>query len=128
MTMVRLLLFVSVLMCVSFCLLAQQKQSTIPIPAGSARLFIRNIHITGNKHTRRRVILREMSIQEGDRILADSLSKLVDQNSKRLYNLSLFTDISINIDKINDSVIDWTIKLKEQWYIFPEISFQLADR
>src|ERR1700759_1093032 len=76
------LLFVFVLMCSPFCLFAQQKQLAIPPPGNShARLLIRNIHITGNKHTRRRVILREMSIHEGDRILADSLDALIDQNS-----------------------------------------------
>lgn len=127
--MVGRLSLIFIVMCLSFCLSAQEKHPASPAPfASQSRLLIRNINIIGNKHTRRRVILREMSIHEGDRILADSLGELVDQNNKRLYNLSLFTDISIHIDKVNDSVIDWSIRLKEQWYIFPEVSFQLADR
>src|SRR5690606_3219901 len=34
----------------------------------------------------------------------------------------------ITTDTISGSVIDWYIKVKEQWYIWPELSFRLADR
>lgn len=114
--------------CVCFSLSAVAQENDPPVSTTKPRVLIRDIHITGNKHTRNRVIFREMSVHPGDKVAADSMGAIVDLNSKRLYNLSLFTDISIRVEKINDSVADWQIRLKEQWYIFPEMSFQLADR
>ena len=94
----------------------------------SEHVVIRKINITGNKHTKRSIILREMSIGEGSIVSADSLYELTELNRKRLWNLSLFTDVIVTFERISDSTIDWNIKLKEQWYIIPELAFKLADR
>lgn len=92
------------------------------------KVLLRRIYIEGNKQTKNSIILRELSIREGVEVASDSLQTLSDLNWKRLFNLGLFTDIIIVMDTVNASVIDWYIKIKEQWYIWPELSFKLADR
>ncbi|MCD6064805.1 MAG: BamA/TamA family outer membrane protein [Flavipsychrobacter sp.] len=89
---------------------------------------LRSIFITGNKQTRDKFIRREMSVEEGDLIPADTLKTVLDLNQKRIFNLSLFTEVTVQVLKVDDSTIDWHINVIEQWYIIPEIAFQLADR
>lgn len=89
---------------------------------------IREIHVHGNEITRRSIVLREMSIHEGDSIPTDSIPDLLKENQLRLLNLSLFNEIDMDIEKVSDSEIDWHIHVKERWYIIPEIAFGLADR
>lgn len=69
-----------------------------------------------------------MSITPGMDVTSDSLGLLVEQNWKRLFNLGLFTDIIITIDTLSNSEVDFNVKVREQWYIWPEISFKLSDR
>lgn len=92
------------------------------------KLLLRYIWIMGNKVTRRKVVTREMNVAEGMLIDKDSLADIVELNHQRLHNLAIFTDVDILIDTIDKHTVDWVIKLKEQWYIMPEVAFKLADR
>lgn len=92
------------------------------------RIMIRKINISGNRITKANIILRELSIHEGEVIAADSMVQLIEKNKKRLFNLSLFTDVLIKPDTISAGEINWNIHVREQWYIIPELSFKLADR
>lgn len=89
---------------------------------------IRSIHIEGNKRTRRSIILREMSVAEGEKISKMKVPEEMEVNRKRLMNLSLFSEVVVNTVVINDTTIDWHIKVREQWYILPELTLKLADR
>jgi outer membrane protein assembly factor BamA len=93
-----------------------------------SHVFIRQIQIVGNKKTKRKIILREMNISEGDRVLVDSLGLYAEANRKRIYNLALFTDVTVTPARVSNDSADLYILVREQWYIFPEISFKLADR
>ncbi|WP_276132671.1 POTRA domain-containing protein [Polluticoccus soli] len=115
------------------CAVSGQENRFVSIPDSvnavpGKSYHLRSIFITGNKHTRDRVIHREMSVKEGALIPSDSLNLVLDLNQKRIFNLSIFTEATIAVLKVDDSTIDWHIKVTEQWYIIPEISFQLADR
>ncbi len=92
------------------------------------RVTIRSIVVTGNKVTRRAILLREISVHEGDTLTLDSISLLLNQNKLRLVNLSLFNDIDMKIVRITRTQVDWQISVKERWYILPSFSFELADR
>ncbi len=89
---------------------------------------IEQINIYGNKQTRRNIILREMSIEEGQVVPVDSLGALIEKNRLRLATVGLFTDINIVIDTVAQDRIIWNVHLKERWYYIPELAFQLADR
>jgi len=89
---------------------------------------IDTIEITGNKRTRREIILRELSIREQQQVRADSIPLLIEQNHQRLLTVGLFTEINISVDTLSPTLLRWKIDLKERWYIIPEFTFQLADR
>lgn len=93
-------------------------------------LIIDRIDIIGNEKTQRRVIENELDYQVGDTILIADLGKAMVYNEKRLLSTALFTDVQANI-------VDWDteqaratfeISVRENWYIYPTIVLEVADR
>ncbi len=127
--------FSCILVCLSGLLHAQQSESGITVTNNTdtvrrvaERVTIRHILVEGNRVTKRNIVLRELSVREGGEVAGDSLKALAELNWKRIFNLGLFADIHIETDTVAPDMVDWHIKLKEQWYIWPELSFKLADR
>ena len=89
---------------------------------------IGQIIIEGNKVTRRKVILREISIREGDLISVDSLARLIEETKLRLLNLQLFNEVDQHTVVDSSGIITWYISVKERWYIIPSVTIQYADR
>lgn len=109
------------------CVFAQHAKDTVmEQPAQS--VVIAQILLSGHKITNHKIILREMSIREGQVVAADSIDYLLQQNWERLFNIGLFTDIAFSVDTVSQDSIYIHIRLKERWYIIPEPTFQLADR
>lgn len=92
------------------------------------KLHLRAINITGNKVTRRSIILREMSVEEGDSISRREMDDIVTLNQKRIFNLSIFIEVKVTPVYPEQGVVEWDILVREQWYVIPEFNFQLADR
>ncbi len=90
-------------------------------------ITLRKIIIEGNRVTRRSVILRELSVHEGDILTLDSIQALLDENKLRLFNLQLFNEVEQRTEQ-NGNTVDWYITLKERWYIIPSLTIQYADR
>jgi len=104
-------------------------------PEGSVRVtesadYVRiiHIHVSGNKRTRPEIILREMSVYPGCRVDADSIPFLLEQNKLRIFNTALFNEVLIDTVHLTTHEITWHVRVKERWYIWPEVSFALADR
>lgn len=89
---------------------------------------VRKIIITGNQKTKSYIITREMQISEGDYIPIKNLRKRISSARKFVYNTTLFTEVTINVDNVSSTQIDIRVDLKERWYIFPIPQFQLVDR
>lgn len=92
------------------------------------KVWLRKVNITGNKVTRSSIILREMNVAEGDSLLYDEITALVNLNQKRIFNLSIFIEVQVHSDSVAPGIVDWNILVREQWYIIPEVTFKLADR
>jgi len=92
------------------------------------RVRVNKIIVAGTARTRRQILLRELSFKEGDLVGSDSLLYLRTLNKDRLYNTTLFTEVSLRFIPVDSTKIDLLISVKERWYIWPEVSFQLADR
>jgi len=107
---------------------ADTMQKYLPETQLSATVRVKQIIIEGNKVTRRAIILREMSVHEGDTLRVDSISRLLNQNKLRLINMALFNDIDMDIEKVTAREVIWHVRLKERWYILPSFTFELADR
>lgn len=109
---------------------AQAKQITTALNQAPAddKVLLRSIHISGNKKTRRAIILREMNVAEGDSLLKREMDEMLALNQRRIFNLSIFIEVIVEADSISPGVVDWHVKVREQWYIIPEVTFKLADR
>ncbi len=94
----------------------------------SNKFIIEKINFKGNKRTHASILLRELNLQLLQEIAVDSLPYFLKTNCDRLYNTSLFTDVSIGVDTVAANIIHLNIWVKERWYIYPEVSFELADR
>lgn len=125
----RLLLHIICLLIVTpaFAQMAETTDANTTSAAG-AKYLLDSIKITGNKVTRRSIILREMSVQEGDSISKQELDELVKVNQKRIFNLSIFIEVKVTPVQKAPNVITWEVLVREQWYVIPEFTFRLADR
>jgi len=92
------------------------------------KIYLRQLVITGNRVTRRSIILRELSVQEGRSIAVDSIDYLLKESQLRLLNVSLFTMVDVRSVRVSEDTADWQVNVKERWYIIPKPAFQLADR
>ncbi len=96
----------------------------------TAKVQVVAIEIEGNKKTKEPVILRELDFIKGDSILISELSRRLEINQQNVQNTGLFVTSEIKI-------IDWNtiqnrvviqIIVRETWYIYPYLIFELADR
>lgn len=93
-------------------------------------VIIDKMIIIGLKKTQRNVILKEIDFNSGDTIGLDQLAGRMSKNEKRLQSIGLFTVAKINVKNWNTdlAVCDIEIMVQENWYIYPYIIFELADR
>ena len=89
---------------------------------------IRHIVFEGNERTKESVLLRELSVIEGTKIRSAEIDELAEMNRKRLMNIMLFSESAVVTEIVDDSTIDWKVKVREQSFIIPEFTVRLADR
>lgn len=105
--------------------------SSVHVSAQSSDYFIiNNIILEGNGHTRDNVIHNELAFSVGDTVYVTQFYNLKLENEKRLLGTALFTYVGINIKNWNPekSIADIKIELRENWFIYPSLIFELADR
>ncbi len=103
------------------------KEHNLPVQVFEKQT-VTNIIISGNKRTRPEIIRREMSVQAGQQVIADSMQFLIHQNQLRIFNTALFNEVLIDTIRTGIYTMIWHVQVKERWYIWPEFSFALADR
>lgn len=91
-------------------------------------VVVDDIQTTGNKITKYHIILRELSVHACDLVPKDSLASLLRQNKQRLINTGLFNEIELRWDTLSKHSYRLNVSVRERWYVWPEVSFQLADR
>ncbi|MFL5728315.1 MAG: POTRA domain-containing protein [Cytophagaceae bacterium] len=125
--MPRLFLF-SLLFCSLFS--TKIKAATTWQQADSADMgliLIKSISIQGNKRTKDRIILREMSFKAGDTLRNEAIEKAILLSRNRIFNTGLF--VTVDLLLIGDlPEKDLVIHVKERWYTYPVPIFELADR
>ena len=91
-------------------------------------IHINRIFIVGNKVTKDRIVLRELTVKSGDIVYSTELPIILDMDKKKLINTRLFNTVEIRTLEFQDNEIDLLIELNERWYTFPAPIFELADR
>ncbi len=90
---------------------------------------VNSIEIVGNKKTKNSIILRELSFKVGDEISLSSIDKNITLSQQNLINTSLFNSAIILGNFNADSTqINFTITLRERWYVWPSPIFEVQDR
>ncbi|MBK7817858.1 MAG: hypothetical protein IPJ60_10130 [Sphingobacteriaceae bacterium] len=95
----------------------------------SLQYKIGSISISGNKKTKDKIILRELVKKSGDTLTLKDLPAINQRSEFNIFNTYLFIYDSI-ICKVNDEykTIDYTVKVKERWYIWPIPFVDFLDR
>lgn len=95
----------------------------------SVTLFtVKGIIVSGNKHTKRQIVLRELSFKEDERYPLNVLVDKFNESKKQLLSTELFYDAVIALKNFEDHDVNIQVNVKERWYIFPLPFFKLADR
>ncbi|RYF89071.1 MAG: hypothetical protein EOO03_06920, partial [Chitinophagaceae bacterium] len=94
----------------------------------TAKIFVSDISIDGNKKTKRYIIEREMRFKKGDSVLASALMEKLQLSQELIYNTTLFTEVILLPTFISANEMQVRVKVKEKWYIYPTPQFQLIDR
>ena len=122
--------------------LFQSQEQTVPTTPGQVQLpaaadtvdnrtlEVNRIIILGNKITRDRIILRELSLKPGDTISSVRIDNQLVRDRAKIYNLRLFNTVVVRwleFDPIAGKV-DIIVEVTERWYTFPSPIFELSDR
>ena len=91
-------------------------------------IHINRIFIVGNRVTKDRIVLRELTVKSGDIVYSTELPIILDMDKKKLINTRLFNTVEIKLLEFQPDQVDLLIDLNERWYTFPAPIFELADR
>ncbi|SNC77427.1 Surface antigen [Hymenobacter gelipurpurascens] len=94
---------------------------------GYTELRVGSVLFVGNSVTKERVLRAELDFREGDTLTAATLSRRLEANRLRLYNLQLFHQVLVQA-VCRDGNLTVLFSMQERWYTFPIPIFSLADR
>src|SRR5690606_10074269 len=87
-----------------------------PAQDSTARfLRVDRIFIVGNRITRDQIILRELSLKQGDVIYSADIESILELDRKKLINTRLFNTVNLRTLELESGNIDIVIDLKERW-------------
>ena len=89
---------------------------------------VNKIFIVGNRRTKDRIILRELSVTSGTEILRGDIPIIIEKDRDKLINTTLFLEVDIHMLDLSDQLVNVVVQVKERWYFFPSPIFKLADR
>ncbi len=89
--------------------------------------IISKINISGNKITKNKIILKELTFNLGDTILCKNIKKECLKSYENIVNTSLFNFVTVDYIA-NGENAEINILLVEQWYIWPIPFIEHADR
>lgn len=101
----------------------------VPVDTVNDRILqVDRVLIAGNKVTKNRIIVRELSLKAGDTIRSTRLPGVLQWDKNKLYNLRLFNTVTVQALDMGNNHIDILVEVTERWYIFPTPIFELSDR
>jgi outer membrane protein assembly factor BamA len=104
------------------------KNRTALVDSAAHFVTINRIFIVGNRITRDQIVLRELTLKQGDIIYSSNLPEVLENDRKRLVNTRLFNTVDIRTLELETGRMDLLVNLNERWYTFPAPIFELADR
>jgi outer membrane protein assembly factor BamA len=90
-------------------------------------ITISSINISGNKITKKEIIIRELLFDINSRTTIIELEDNITESQKNLTNLKLFNFNEIRYSII-DSLVEIDIEVVERWYFWPYPIFEISER
>lgn len=90
-------------------------------------LILDSISIEGNKVTKAKIILRELTFSVGDTILKSEIMGELAESKNNLQNILLFNFVYMDFMP-EGNLIEVRIRVVERWYIWPIPIFEHAER
>ncbi|MEZ4974273.1 MAG: POTRA domain-containing protein [Cyclobacteriaceae bacterium] len=107
----------------------RSKDDTVISDTTSVELLTLNkVIIAGNKTTRDRIILRELSLIPGDTVSNVLLPDILQKDKNKIYNLRLFNTVELRPITVSSGRFDLLVEVTERWYTFPVPIFEISDR
>ncbi len=95
----------------------------------SGRVAIRHINISGNRTTKKGIILRELTFHQNDTMKLAMMAQLLEINRQNVFNTRLFNVVTLDTVHISGSMqVDINITVIERWYIWPIPFLEVSDR
>jgi len=91
------------------------------------RRVVAGIAVEGNKRTKERIILRELTFHEGDTLGIQDLYARLERSRQNLMNTALFNSVVLLPTYLPGTEVFITITVNERWYLWPSPILQLAD-
>jgi outer membrane protein assembly factor BamA len=100
----------------------------IPFVTQAQDLVISSLSFEGNKLTRERILLREITFREGQSISQEKFAEHLERSKGNLWNLLLFNFVEIDTCGYGDNQIEVVVRVVERWYVWPIPFVEFADR
>lgn len=91
---------------------ARAQQDTAAVHVGA-------VLVLGNKVTRERVVLRELTFREGDTLTGEALAGAVRRSTENLLNTGLFNTVQLVQVPLGPGEVVVQVHLNERWYLWP---------
>jgi len=117
----------SILICV-FLFIYLNNLSAQKIDTIQNIFIIKDIIISGNKKTNKKIILKELFFTENQFIDTSEIKNIILKSKQNLLNLSLFNYVDINYKIETTNEINIEIVVEERWYLWPNFIFEFEDR
>ncbi|HSU27006.1 MAG TPA: POTRA domain-containing protein, partial [Chitinophagaceae bacterium] len=119
------------LLTISFRVSAQDHERAVAensLQLKNETITIREIVLTGNRKTRRSIILRELPFQAGEKYQSGDIEKIFDRARRQLMNTALFYKAELVLFNREGDQADIGVNVIERCYLFPIPYFETVDR
>lgn len=99
----------------------------VPAQDFSGPYGISGILIEGNKHTKAKIILRELTFAEGDTLDAKELYARLERSRQNLLNLGLFNTVDLLPTFLGPHEAFIMLTVNERWFWWPQPVIRFAD-
>lgn len=89
--------------------------------------FVSGVMAEGNRITKERVIMRELTIHQGDTVDSKELYARLERSKQNLQNLGLFNTVSLLPTYLGPNEVFITVTVSERWYWWPSPILRFAD-
>jgi len=120
--------FCNILILFLLLIWTQQLYAQYKLSRSDTTFVIDNIYLSGNKHTKAKIILREIELKKGDTVYLHQLLNKIIKSQQNLINRSLFNTVDITPKRHDFNKVDLYVDVTERWYIWPIPIFTYSDR